>query len=55
MSVTDITLLLSPEITVDVDGVYWHPVGPTADLLISRDIFPLRAAALRGSGRYRPS
>lgn len=38
---------LVPELTVDVDGVYWHPVGPTEDLLISRDIFPLRAAAER--------
>jgi sulfatase maturation enzyme AslB (radical SAM superfamily) len=35
---------LVPELTVDVDGVYWHPVGPTDDLRISREIFPLAAA-----------
>jgi sulfatase maturation enzyme AslB (radical SAM superfamily) len=38
---------LIPELTIDVDGVYWHPVGPGEDLRISRDIFPLRAAAER--------
>jgi sulfatase maturation enzyme AslB (radical SAM superfamily) len=35
---------LVPELTVDVDGVYWHPVGPTDDLRISREISPLAAA-----------
>jgi molybdenum cofactor biosynthesis enzyme MoaA len=33
---------LIPEITITVDGVYWHPVGAEdADLLVTRDIFPL--------------
>jgi hypothetical protein len=33
---------LVPEITVTADGVYWHPVGAEdADLLVTRDIFPL--------------
>jgi pyruvate-formate lyase-activating enzyme len=35
---------LIPEITVDVDGVYWHPVGTDADLLVTPQIFPLRSA-----------
>jgi MoaA/NifB/PqqE/SkfB family radical SAM enzyme len=38
---------LVPELTVDVDGVYWHPVGPTEDLRISNTIFPLRHAVER--------
>ena len=33
---------LVPEVTITVDGVYWHPVGAEdADLLVTRDIFPL--------------
>jgi hypothetical protein len=36
---------LVPEITITADGVYWHPVGATdADLLVTRDIFPLSEA-----------
>jgi uncharacterized radical SAM superfamily Fe-S cluster-containing enzyme len=36
---------LVPEITITVDGVYWHPVGAEdADLLVTRDIFPLSEA-----------
>jgi MoaA/NifB/PqqE/SkfB family radical SAM enzyme len=38
---------LVPELTVDVDGVYWHPVGPSEDLRISDSIFPLHEAAAR--------
>jgi pyruvate-formate lyase-activating enzyme/TusA-related sulfurtransferase len=33
---------LVPEVTITCDGVYWHPVGAEdADLLVTRDIFPL--------------
>ena len=33
---------LVPELTITAEGVYWHPVGAEdADLLITRDIFPL--------------
>jgi len=33
---------LVPEVTIAADGVYWHPVGADdADLLVTRDIFPL--------------
>jgi radical SAM family protein/4Fe-4S single cluster protein len=36
---------LVPEVTITADGVYWHPVGATdADLLVTRDIFPLAEA-----------
>jgi hypothetical protein len=33
---------LVPEVTITANGVYWHPVGAEdADLLVTRDIFPL--------------
>jgi hypothetical protein len=33
---------LVPEVTITTNGVYWHPVGAEdADLLVTRDIFPL--------------
>lgn len=35
---------LCPELTVDVDGVYWHPLGTGQDMLVSSNIFPLTAA-----------
>lgn len=38
---------LEPEVTVNRDGVYWHPVATNPDLLISPQIFPLRDAVER--------
>jgi pyruvate-formate lyase-activating enzyme len=36
---------LIPEVTITADGVYWHPVAADHDdQLVSRDIFPLKAA-----------
>ncbi|MBA0083715.1 MAG: hypothetical protein HRJ53_01850 [Acidobacteria bacterium Pan2503] len=36
---------LVPEVTITAEGVYWHPVGAEdADLLVTRDIFPLAEA-----------
>jgi uncharacterized radical SAM superfamily Fe-S cluster-containing enzyme len=36
---------LVPEITITVEGVYWHPVGADdADLFLSAEIFPLAEA-----------
>ncbi|MGA7412942.1 MAG: radical SAM protein [Bryobacteraceae bacterium] len=36
---------LVPEVTVTAEGVYWHPVGAEdADLLVTRDVFPLSEA-----------
>jgi len=46
---------LVPEVTITAEGVYWHPVGAEdADLLVTRDIFPLSeafAAVRRAFGR----
>jgi MoaA/NifB/PqqE/SkfB family radical SAM enzyme len=35
---------LVPELTVNVDGVFWHPLSTDADLQINNKIFPLAAA-----------
>ena len=35
---------LEPEVTVSVDGVYWHPLACEDDLLVTRRIFPFREA-----------
>lgn len=32
---------LIPEVTVNIDGVFWHPLSTDADMQISRKIFPL--------------
>jgi len=32
---------LVPELTVNVDGVFWHPLSADADMLVNREIFPL--------------
>jgi sulfatase maturation enzyme AslB (radical SAM superfamily) len=34
---------LVPELTVDTDGVYWHPVSTDEDMLVSDQLFPLAA------------
>lgn len=48
---------LVPEVTITAEGVYWHPVGAEdADLLVTRDIFPLSesfAAVRRAFERER--
>lgn len=38
---------LQPEVTVNRDGVFWHPVATDPDLLISPSIFPLCDAVER--------
>jgi MoaA/NifB/PqqE/SkfB family radical SAM enzyme len=35
---------LSPELTVNVEGVFWHPISTARDMQISKQIFPLAAA-----------
>lgn len=35
---------LEPELTVDVDGVYWHPLSTDRDMLVSKQIVPLKPA-----------
>src|SRR5262249_25665839 len=38
---------LEPEVTVSVDGVYWHPLACEDDLLVTRRLFPFRAAMMQ--------
>ena len=35
---------LTPEITVNADGVFWHPLSTDADMQVSKQIFPLADA-----------
>jgi len=35
---------LAPELTVNAEGVFWHPLSTAGDMQISRQIFPLVAA-----------
>jgi MoaA/NifB/PqqE/SkfB family radical SAM enzyme len=35
---------IMPEVSVNVDGVYWHPLSTDADMQISKNIFPLAQA-----------
>ena len=35
---------LVPEITVNVDGIFWHPLSTDADMQVSKKIFPLASA-----------
>jgi MoaA/NifB/PqqE/SkfB family radical SAM enzyme len=38
---------LVPELTVNLDGVFWHPLSTDADMQVSKTIFPLATAADR--------
>jgi MoaA/NifB/PqqE/SkfB family radical SAM enzyme len=38
---------LVPELTVSVDGVFWHPLSTDADMQVSKQIFPLATAVSR--------
>ncbi len=38
---------LVPEVTVNVDGVFWHPLSTDADMQMTKQIFPLRNAVER--------
>lgn len=38
---------LSPELTADVDGIYWHPLTTEKEMLVSSKITPLSAAVQR--------
>ncbi len=35
---------LVPEVTVNLDGIYWHPLATDADMQVSRELFPLASA-----------
>lgn len=38
---------LLPEVTVNLDGVFWHPLSTDADMQVSKKFFPLAAAVAR--------
>jgi MoaA/NifB/PqqE/SkfB family radical SAM enzyme len=38
---------LLPEVTVNLDGVFWHPLSTDADMQVSKTIFPLQTAVER--------
>ena len=40
LGVTD----LVPEMTINNDGVYWHPLTTEEDMLLTRRVFPIRGA-----------
>lgn len=42
---------LVPEVTVNLDGVYWHPLATDADMLVSRKLFPLSEAVQKIRGQ----
>jgi hypothetical protein len=35
---------LVPEMTINAQGIYWHPLSTDPDLLVSTEIFPLAEA-----------
>jgi MoaA/NifB/PqqE/SkfB family radical SAM enzyme len=35
---------LVPEVTVNADGVYWHPLSTDPDMQVQEEIFPLKTA-----------
>ncbi len=38
---------LVPEVTVNLDGVFWHPLSTDADMQVSKRMFPLATAVER--------
>jgi MoaA/NifB/PqqE/SkfB family radical SAM enzyme len=38
---------LAPEITVNLDGVFWHPLSTDADMQVSKKMFPLAESVKR--------
>lgn len=38
---------LIPEVTANVDGIFWHPLSTDADMQVSRSIFPLADSVQR--------
>jgi MoaA/NifB/PqqE/SkfB family radical SAM enzyme len=38
---------LAPELTVNLDGIFWHPLSTDADMQVSKKIFPLAVAMER--------
>jgi MoaA/NifB/PqqE/SkfB family radical SAM enzyme len=42
---------LLPEVTVNLDGIFWHPLSTDADMQVSKKIFPLAGAVERIQGQ----
>jgi hypothetical protein len=42
---------LQPEVTVNLDGIFWHPLSTDADMQVSKKIFPLAGAVERIQGQ----
>jgi MoaA/NifB/PqqE/SkfB family radical SAM enzyme len=42
---------LVPELTVNLDGIFWHPLSTDADMQVSKQMFPLVAAVDRVRGQ----
>jgi hypothetical protein len=38
---------LVPELTVNLDGVFWHPLSTDADMQVSKKMLPLAASVER--------
>ena len=38
---------LMPEVTVNLDGIFWHPLSTDVDMQVSRKFFPLAASVER--------
>ena len=38
---------LVPEVTVNLDGVFWHPLSTDSDMQVSRSLFPLADSVTR--------
>ncbi len=48
----DMTNLL-PEVTVNLDGMFWHPLSTDADMQVGKKIFPLASAVERIQGQLK--
>jgi MoaA/NifB/PqqE/SkfB family radical SAM enzyme len=42
---------LIPEVTANLDGIFWHPLATDADMLVSRELFPLSEAVEKIRGQ----
>jgi MoaA/NifB/PqqE/SkfB family radical SAM enzyme len=43
---------LLPELTINAEGVYWHPLSTDPDLLVTRQIFPLSKALAQAKTEF---
>jgi len=44
---------LVPELTINADGIYWHPLSTDPDFLVSPQIFPLEQAASQAQAEIK--